>query len=397
MPSPIFLSRPPPNFSPLAIVRGFQLFFVGAYRSLQNPDIFRTEHYRKALKMLGYSLGIQLLLWSPILVLKWFLHLSKLAFTGQDARYTINDALGSLRFVQNHVLNLGPFVIAGMRYFRPEIDDIFLRSLQHADETYAKKHPGQKRQYYLPLVTYKEQARAYGTGKKPWWSFVSQKAASGNDFSSFLSRMATRTAFTLAMYLIRDIPVLGSLSINSAAFYSFNQVVGTPAAAAVFGLGLMVPKKWLLVFLSAFWGSRSLVRELLIPYFKRIPFTTTDRQHWLAAREGVIFGFGAGFFLLLRIPYVGLLTYGIAEASAAYLITKISDPPPHPSQFMPWSEREVAWTFNDSDLMGDGPKPKPGPAGAPGVPGAFRPSSASKPVHPQLPPRPPVYHRQNSL
>lgn len=149
------------------------------------------------------------------------------------------------------------------------------------------------------------------------------------------------------------------------------------------------------------------MRELLIPYFKRIPFTTTDRQHWLAAREGVIFGFGAGFFLLLRIPYVGLLTYGVAEASAAYLITKISDPPPHPSQFMPWSEREVAWTFNDSDLMGDGPSKQAHaaaaaaasskPAGVPGVPGAFKPSSSSKPAHPQLPPRPPAYHRQNSL
>ncbi|KAG5355404.1 hypothetical protein CJU90_4453 [Yarrowia sp. C11] len=411
MPSPIFLSRPPPNFSPLAIVRGFQLFFVGAYRSLQNPDIFRTQHYKKALKMLGYSLGIQLLLWSPILVLKWFLHLSKLAFTGQEARFTINDALSSLRFIQNSVLNLGPFVIAGMRYFRPEIDEIFLRSLQHADQTYAKNHPENKHppQYYMPLITYKEQARAYGTGKggRSWWSFLSAKTSNGNDFSSFLSRMATRTAFTLAMYLIKDVPVLGSLSISSASFYSFNQVVGTPAAAAVFGLGLMVPKKWLLVFLSAFWGSRSLVRELLIPYFKRIPFTTTDRQHWLAAREGVIFGFGAGFFLLLRIPYVGLLTYGIAEASTAYLITKISDPPPHPSQFMPWSEREVAWTFDDSELMSDEPSKQARadaaaaaasrPAGVPGVPGAFKASSASKPAHPQLPPRPPAYHRQNSL
>lgn len=394
MPSPIFLSRPPPNFSPLAIIRGFQLFFVGAYRSLQNPEIFKTQHYQKALKMLGYSLGIQLLLWSPILVLKWVLHLAKMSFTGQEARLTISDTLASLRFIQNHVLNLGPFVIAGMRYFRPEIDEIFLRSLQHADKTYKKNHPEATREYYGPLVSYKEQARAYGSSGKSSWSFFSRRQDSGNDFASFLHRMATRTAFTLVMYLIKDIPILGSLSISSASFYSFNSVVGTPAAAVVFGLGLLVPKKWLLVFLSAFWGSRSLVRELLIPYFKRLPFTTTDRQHWLAAREGVIFGFGAGFFLLLRIPYVGLLTYGIAEASAAYLITKLSDPPPHPSQFIPWSENQVAWTFNDHEMTHDfTPKIKPATSQAP------KPSVATgRPPKPSLPPRPSgSLQRQHSL
>jgi hypothetical protein len=45
----------------------------------------------------------------------------------------------------------------------------------------------------------------------------------------------------------------------------------------------------------------------------------------------VLFGFGLGFFLLIRIPIFGVLAYGIAEASTAYLITKITDPPPPPT------------------------------------------------------------------
>jgi hypothetical protein len=39
-----------------------------------------------------------------------------------------------------------------------------------------------------------------------------------------------------------------------------------------------------------------------------------------------LFGFGVGFYIFLRIPLLGVLIYGIAEASTAYLITKITDP-----------------------------------------------------------------------
>lgn len=60
---------------------------------------------------------------------------------------------------------------------------------------------------------------------------------------------------------------------------------------------------------------------------------------WFRDREGVLFGFGVGFFIFLKIPLLGVLVYGIAEASTAYLITKITDPPPAPGQ----GQIEVHW------------------------------------------------------
>jgi hypothetical protein len=57
----------------------------------------------------------------------------------------------------------------------------------------------------------------------------------------------------------------------------------------------------------------------------------------------VLFGFGVGFFVFLKIPLVGVLIYGIAEASAAYLITKITDPPPPPGETQDWAEAQVQW------------------------------------------------------
>jgi hypothetical protein len=103
-------------------------------------------------------------------------------------------------------------------------------------------------------------------------------------------------------------------------------------------------------FLSSFWGGRSLGRELLSPYFNRIPFSAQAREQWYTNREGILFGFGCWFFLLLRIPFIGVLVYGFAEASSAYLLTKISDPPPPPTQIMQWTDDQKLWTVKDHEL-----------------------------------------------
>lgn len=59
-----------------------------------------------------------------------------------------------------------------------------------------------------------------------------------------------------------------------------------------------------------------------------------------------MFGFGLGFYTLLKVPLLGVLVYGIAEASTAYLITKITDPPPpveDKAAFETFAERQQEW------------------------------------------------------
>jgi uncharacterized protein involved in cysteine biosynthesis len=56
------------------------------------------------------------------------------------------------------------------------------------------------------------------------------------------------------------------------------------------------------------------MRELLEPYFARIKFTSEEKRKWFRAREGLLVGFGIGFYVLLRVPLLGVLIYGIAEA-----------------------------------------------------------------------------------
>lgn len=57
----------------------------------------------------------------------------------------------------------------------------------------------------------------------------------------------------------------------------------------------------------------------------------------------MLFGFGVAFFMMLKIPLIGVLVYGIAEASTAYLITKITDPPPPPAERDAFVEGQVRW------------------------------------------------------
>ena len=56
-----------------------------------------------------------------------------------------------------------------------------------------------------------------------------------------------------------------------------------------------------------------------------------------------MFGFAVGFFIFLKIPLLGVLIYGIAEASTAFLLTKITDPPPPPSEAKAYAQSQIRW------------------------------------------------------
>jgi hypothetical protein len=80
-----------------------------------------------------------------------------------------------------------------------------------------------------------------------------------------------------------------------------------------------------------------------VPYFHRINFTPAQKKLWFKDREGVLFGFAITFTLFLKIPLVGVLIYGIAEASTAYLVTKITEPPPPPTEEKDFAKKQIHW------------------------------------------------------
>lgn len=123
MASPIFISRPPAGFSILAVIRGIQLTFLGAIRALRNPYLVQSGYYRKVAVAVATSVAIQLLLWIPLALLQLFFGILKL-ISSEDAIRSLDSILDTLGFIQNNVLNVGPFLVTAMRYFRPEMDEM---------------------------------------------------------------------------------------------------------------------------------------------------------------------------------------------------------------------------------------------------------------------------------
>lgn len=194
-----------------------------------------------------------------------------------------------------------------------------MQSLAWVDGTYTTKHisedPTTLRAPYFTNLS------AYPT--------TPSTGSSKNAIKQFLLRYTKRAGLSLLVYSLSFAPVIGRFVLPAASFYSFNAAVGTAPAAAVFGVGVFLPRRWMVVFLQGYFASRGLMRELLEPYFSRVRFSAAQKRRWFREREGLLFGFGVGFYLLIKVPLLGVLIYGIAEASTAVCLRAPSPPRPH--------------------------------------------------------------------
>lgn len=131
-----------------------------------------------------------------------------------------------------------------------------MESLRWVDSTYIEKHksdhPEGLRALYYPHL------RMYSVRRDG--ATTSTLASS---LTTFVIRYGRRTATSLAVYLLSLLPVVGIFVIPAASFYAFNKAVGPIPALVIFGSGLVVPKRIVVIFLQSYFSSRSLTRELV--------------------------------------------------------------------------------------------------------------------------------------
>lgn len=283
-------------------------------------------------------------------VLLWFLSL----IFRLDTVTWDDKIINGLNFIAEYVLQVPLFLMTLMRYATPTLDNLyvclllsifsgleltlnsFMESLRWVDSTYVQKHkhedPKNLRDMYYPnMRQYTPRDGSTATN------------STAEAISMFLYRFARKAAISIAVYSLSYLPIVGRFVLPAASFYTFNAAVGLGPASVIFGTGIFLPRRYLVIFLQTYFASRSLVRELLEPYFARIRFTKQEKRQWFRNREGLLFGFGIGFYVLLRVPLLGVLIYGIAEASAAYLITKVTDPPPPPAESAGFAASQQEW------------------------------------------------------
>ncbi|KAI5287053.1 hypothetical protein KEM52_001779, partial [Ascosphaera acerosa] len=326
------------GFEPNAIIRGAQLTVVGALRALQNPALFKSSHYRQALIACCAGVAVEFLLFVPVLLAKAVLLVPWL-LTGSRPEWD-HVLYDWLRFFSDAVLQVPFLVMTLLGHITPTLDDLFMESLRWADATYLAKHAGEdpatlRPAYHPNLAAWPANARRSGARstaetQTSGGSGGGERVPAQAKVAAVLRRSARRTALSVGVYALSHAPHVGKYVYPAASYWAFRQEVGDLPAGVLFAAGLVLPKRWMVLFFQSYYSSRSLMRELLRPYFKRIHFTPDQKRRWFFARQGVLFGFALGFYFLLRVPFVGVLMYGVAQASTAYLLTKITDPPPAP-------------------------------------------------------------------
>ncbi|KAF2858851.1 hypothetical protein K470DRAFT_220377 [Piedraia hortae CBS 480.64] len=326
------------SFEPNAILRGAQLTLVGANRALQNPAIFTNTHYRQAAYAVAAGIVIRLILLIPTWSVRALIVIAGL-FTDLSQVTWDEKLVNGTRFLEHSVLQLPFFLMSLIRYMSPAMDQMFMDSLAWVDRTYVQKHhsedPAALRAMYYPNLRLYD-TRGSEVERKP-------RHSTSDAVTAFLKRFGKRTATSLVVYLASFLPYIGPLVLPAASFYTFNKAVGWQPAVIIFGSSVFVPKRYLVRFLQSYFSSRGLMRELLEPYFSRLHFSPQQKKMWFKEREGVLYGFALAFFIILKIPLLGVLIYGIAEASTAYLITKITSPPPPPAEAELFKQRDIKW------------------------------------------------------
>jgi hypothetical protein len=223
-----------------------------------------------------------------------------------------------VNFIEHHVLSLPFLIMTVLRHLYPQpLDDLFMKSLDWSDKMYREKHEHDDKTKEPLRPLYSKALSLYARNSS---SHSTQR------LSKFAKRTAKRFLIGLVVYSLSLIPGIGKFVFPAAGFYSLYRALGEDLllATLVGGAGLLLfPKRTYVILLQGWLSTRALTRELLEPYFARITFTDAQKREWFKQREAALFGFGLAFYLAIRLPLLGPLAYGIATASAAFLITKV--------------------------------------------------------------------------
>jgi hypothetical protein len=129
-------------------------------------------------------------------------------------------------------------------------------SLLWVDQTYLQKHKTDDPSKLRPMYY-------HNLSKYPTHGPDKAKKSPFDALISFLSRFGRRAVLSLAVYFLSFLPVVGRFVLPAVSYYTFNKAVGTAPATLVFGLGILLPRHYLVVFLQTYFASRSLMRELV--------------------------------------------------------------------------------------------------------------------------------------
>lgn len=185
--------------------------------------------------------------------------------------------------------------------------------MQWVDQTYYHKHQGESPQDLR--ATYYEQLAKYPTSGP-----TSRQRTPRDAVIAFLLRYGRRAGLSLVIYMLSYLPLVGRLVLPAVSFYTFNRAVGPVPAAVVFGSGLFLPKRYLVSFLTSYFSSRSLMRELVSR--KSHPYTSLIAS-WSRTFPASIFllNKSENGFVIVKASALGSASASISFCGSRFLVS----------------------------------------------------------------------------
>ncbi|CAO3598498.1 unnamed protein product [Absidia cylindrospora] len=140
---------------------------------------------------------------------------------------------------------------------------------------------------------------------------------------SFVLRTWKKVRLGLVIFLLSLLPEVGRFVFPAAGAYTTFKSLGNTQGIAVGICFVFLPRWATMMLVRALIGMRTLMRELLEPYFARMHMSHKEKLRWFSGRKDVLFGFSAIAYLLIRVPFLGFVGYGVAQAAAAYMLTTV--------------------------------------------------------------------------
>ncbi|SAM03137.1 hypothetical protein [Absidia glauca] len=221
--------------------------------------------------------------------------------TATDTSQVDNLLVSAHRIIRDVFSYVPVVALMFMRYVYPKpLDDLFMETLRYIDQV-----NGGVYSYSGAMAT-----RSY---RKEYWP----------NMKSYIFRTWKKVCLGLMILLLSFLPTVGPFVIPLAGAYTaWRSLGGDIQAIVAVGIGFLILPRWTTFRLvRVLLGMRTLMRELLEPYFVRMGMSHSEKKRWFKGRSNVLFGFSVIAYLLIRIPYLGFVGYGVAQAAAAYMLT----------------------------------------------------------------------------
>lgn len=344
MASPIFVSNASASLSPLIIIRGFQLALLGIYRGLQNPQLYLFADRGKYLThLVKDTLLIQFIVIVPMISLYFAIKLVSL-YTLKD----YNPIYENVNYVHHNVVNANFILINLVKVFRSEKDSyddwVFHKSLEWFSPEYSEnftkiEEANLKQQDNISDA----ENRNLVFSKMENLGWMSPKSRNS------IIRFSKLVFFNCSVYLVSSYnKLLATIFTSALLFQNLVNIFGVSTTLVIVFLCSQISVSYVTTFIIICNESTCLMNELIVdPYFNRmIHFTKRERGQWIRSRQGILFGFGLLFTILIRqYPLVSLIVLTVSKMSLGYLLTKISDKPPTKSStLIHWTTSQLFWS-----------------------------------------------------